>query len=63
VISNCVLVGNSAYSGGGGAYCCTTPLPAVGRGNIAVPPRFVDYAGGNLRLQSNSPCINAGLNA
>ena len=44
-------------------YCCTTPLPTGGRGNIAVPPRFVDFAGGNLRMQPDSPCINAGFNA
>jgi hypothetical protein len=44
-------------------YCCTTPQPTSGVGNITYPPLFVDYAHSNLRLQSNSPCINAGSNA
>ena len=43
-------------------YCCTTPQPG-GLGNITNAPLFVDRTSGNMRLQSNSPCINAGLNA
>ena len=44
-------------------YCCAIPLPPNGVSNIASDPLFVDYVHGNLRLQSNSPCINAGNNA
>jgi hypothetical protein len=43
-------------------YCCTTPMPPDGFGNITNAPLFVDLPGGNLRLQLNSPCINTGNN-
>jgi hypothetical protein len=43
-------------------YCCTEPLPTNGIGNISVPPQFAHDANGNLGLQLNSPCINAGNN-
>ena len=38
-------------------------MPTNGVGNITNAPVFVDLVNGNLRLQSNSPCINAGHNA
>jgi hypothetical protein len=44
-------------------YSCTTPLP-TGRGNIDSVPSFVNTTGwSDLRLQSNSSCINSANNA
>ncbi|HXU78069.1 MAG TPA: choice-of-anchor Q domain-containing protein, partial [Methylomirabilota bacterium] len=67
ILRNCIIYFNSGSSGPNHASsffnsCCTTPAP-VGGGNIGGDPLFVDLAAGNLRLQSNSPCINAGNNA
>ncbi len=65
-LNNCIVYANSAPVAANFnwdavvSYSCTTPLPATGVGNITNAPLFVDAASGNFRLQSNSPCINAG---
>lgn len=71
-LANCIVYFNTAPTGANYSdtdqrgfrldYCCTTPMPTNGIGNITNAPLFVDYTGGNLRLESNSPCINSGLN-
>jgi len=66
-LNNCIVWFNTAasgpnYSSGALNNCSTTPLPA-GAGNFTNAPMFVDLPGGNYRLSSNSPCINAGNNA
>ena len=63
---NCIVWSNRATSdsnfwGGTYTYCCTTPNPG-GIGNLSDDPRFVNAAGEDYHLQSNSPCVNAGTN-
>lgn len=41
--------------------CAPTNLP-LDQGNIINNPLFKDFAGGNYRLNANSPCVNRGTN-
>jgi hypothetical protein len=69
IVNNCIAYYNTCSTNGANwdpgtqlNWCCTTPSPTNGIGSITNEPLFIDLAGGNLRLQSNSPCINAGSN-
>jgi hypothetical protein len=70
-LTNCIVYHNSApktpdYPNDTScslSYCDAMPLATNGVGNITNEPIFVDLAGGDLHLQSNSPCINAGNNS
>src|SRR6266567_4708569 len=58
-LNNCVSFRNT---GDFGCEDCGSPGSLVGN-NWFGDPLFVDLATGNLRLQPNSPCINAGNNS
>jgi len=70
-LSNCIVYSNFATNAASNnhwlsslSYSCTFPVPTNGIGNITNVPLFLntnDWS--NLRLQSNSPCINSGNNS
>jgi len=77
-LNNCTLTGNSASNSAGGSFggtlnnCISFRNPPDGDagspGRLAGTswigdPLFFNLASGNLRLQANSPCINAGDNS
>jgi hypothetical protein len=64
VLNNCIVYYNANDDDFNSSqnYCCSSGYVG-GVGNITNAPCFVDQANGNLRLQSNSPCINAGNNS
>ncbi len=74
-VNNCIIYFNTAATGSNYYnfelnhsflnYCCTAPQPGSGYAQAVITsdPLFVDLAAANLRLKSNSPCINTGNNA
>lgn len=64
---NSIVYSNHAPSGlnwSGGIFsnCCTTPIPGSGARNITTTPLFINASLGNYHLQSNSLCIDTGIN-
>lgn len=68
LVYNSIVYGNQAkedanYVRSDIRFSCVLPLPEGRLGNITNAPLFVDALGRDFRLQSNSPCINAGDNS
>jgi hypothetical protein len=73
IVINCILWGDTAVLSGNEIYNYSSSSPVVtysdveggwsGTGNINLDPYFVNALAGNLRLLSNSPCIDKGNNA
>jgi hypothetical protein len=64
IVYNSILYYNFAssgsnYSSGSLAACCSTPLSG---GSFTNEPLFINLAGGDFHLETNSPCINSGKN-
>ena len=63
-LNNCILYYNGdIWDENTFNYCCITPLPDNGIGNITNEPALLDPEGGDFHLLKNSPCINSGNNA
>jgi hypothetical protein len=65
-LNNCILYLNTAPDGPDESACtlnyCCAPAAYDGSGNITNAPLLVAPLSGDLRLQTSSPCINAGNN-
>jgi len=64
VYGNHVLWGigpNHSYEAAPPVILASCTLPSSGEGSIDGPPRFMNAAGGDFRLQPSSPCIDSGL--
>lgn len=57
------VISYSDIQGCGGSGSWNSGCGTDGGGNIDADPRFVNPAGGNLRLQLTSPTIDAGINS